>query len=84
LKRAQEFFAKETARSRGRGSGDCAPADDLAGDGVPRADVVIEAIFENAEAKRELYARLEPRMKAEQSSRPTPRASCRAVEHGLD
>jgi len=37
---------------------------DLAGDGVPRADVVIEAIFENAEAKRELYARLEPRMKA--------------------
>ena len=29
----------------------------------PRADVVIEAIFENADAKRELYARLEPRMK---------------------
>ena len=28
------------------------------------ADVVIEAIFENADAKRELYARLEPRLKA--------------------
>jgi 3-hydroxyacyl-CoA dehydrogenase/enoyl-CoA hydratase/3-hydroxybutyryl-CoA epimerase len=30
---------------------------------VPEADVVIEAIFENADAKRELYAKLEPRMK---------------------
>ena len=29
------------------------------------ADVVIEAIFENLEAKQELYARLEPRMKPE-------------------
>ncbi|MFO1427541.1 MAG: 3-hydroxyacyl-CoA dehydrogenase NAD-binding domain-containing protein [Steroidobacteraceae bacterium] len=36
---------------------------DVAGDGVPQADVVIEAIFENLDAKRELYARLEPRMK---------------------
>ncbi len=36
---------------------------DVAGDGVPDADVVIEAIFENAAAKEELYARLEPRMK---------------------
>ncbi len=36
---------------------------DVAGDGVAQADVVIEAIFENLEAKRELYARLEPRMK---------------------
>jgi 3-hydroxyacyl-CoA dehydrogenase / enoyl-CoA hydratase / 3-hydroxybutyryl-CoA epimerase len=38
---------------------------DVAGDGVPRADVVIEAIFESAEAKHELFARLEPRMKAD-------------------
>ena len=36
---------------------------DVAGDGVPGADVIIEAIFENAEAKHELFARLEPRMK---------------------
>ncbi len=36
---------------------------DVEGAGVERADVVIEAIFENLEAKRELYARLEPRMK---------------------
>ena len=37
---------------------------DVAGDGVADADVVIEAIFESLAAKRELYARLEPRMKS--------------------
>ena len=36
---------------------------DHRGLGVPRADVVIEAIFEDAEAKRALYAELEPRMR---------------------
>ncbi len=35
---------------------------DVAGDGVPNADVIIEAIFENADAKHELFARVEPRM----------------------
>ena len=33
---------------------------DTAGDGARRADVVIEAIFENLQAKRELFAKLEP------------------------
>lgn len=64
LKRAGVLFSKRlrdpaksaAARERLRA--------DVAGDGVPEADVVIEAIFENLEAKRELYARLEPRMKA--------------------
>ncbi len=37
---------------------------DVAGSGVPLADVVIEAIFENLETKQALYASLEPRMKA--------------------
>ena len=36
---------------------------DVEGTGVPQADIVIEAIFENLEAKRALYAALEPRMK---------------------
>ena len=36
---------------------------DLAGDGAATADLVIEAIIENPEAKRELYAQVEPRMK---------------------
>jgi len=36
---------------------------DVAGDGVARADVVIEAIFENVEAKRSLFAAVEARAK---------------------
>ena len=36
---------------------------DVAGDGVARADVIIEAIFENAEAKRTLFAALERKAK---------------------
>ncbi|MEA5445281.1 3-hydroxyacyl-CoA dehydrogenase NAD-binding domain-containing protein [Gammaproteobacteria bacterium AB-CW1] len=36
---------------------------DIAGDGVAQADVVIEAIFENVEAKQSLYNELEPRMR---------------------
>jgi 3-hydroxyacyl-CoA dehydrogenase/enoyl-CoA hydratase/3-hydroxybutyryl-CoA epimerase len=36
---------------------------DVAGDGAAQADVIIEAIFENLDAKRELYSRLEPRMR---------------------
>jgi 3-hydroxyacyl-CoA dehydrogenase/enoyl-CoA hydratase/3-hydroxybutyryl-CoA epimerase len=38
---------------------------DVAGDGARRADVVIEAIFENLQAKRELFARLEAQAKPE-------------------
>jgi 3-hydroxyacyl-CoA dehydrogenase / enoyl-CoA hydratase / 3-hydroxybutyryl-CoA epimerase len=37
---------------------------DVAGDGVPAADVILEAIFEDAAAKHQLFARVEPRMKA--------------------
>jgi 3-hydroxyacyl-CoA dehydrogenase/enoyl-CoA hydratase/3-hydroxybutyryl-CoA epimerase len=36
---------------------------DVKGDGVPDADVIIEAIYENVEAKQALYATLEPRSK---------------------
>jgi len=34
---------------------------DVAGDGIARADVIIEAIFENVDAKRELFASIEKR-----------------------
>jgi 3-hydroxyacyl-CoA dehydrogenase/enoyl-CoA hydratase/3-hydroxybutyryl-CoA epimerase len=63
LERAREFFAK---RCRRPGQADeCAARlkADVAGDGVAGADVVIEAIFENAQSKRELYASIEPRLK---------------------
>ena len=36
---------------------------DVAGDGVPRADVVIEAIFEDIDAKQAIYRDIVPRMK---------------------
>jgi 3-hydroxyacyl-CoA dehydrogenase/enoyl-CoA hydratase/3-hydroxybutyryl-CoA epimerase len=36
---------------------------DVKGEGVPKADLIIEAIVENAEIKRKLFASLEPRMK---------------------
>jgi 3-hydroxyacyl-CoA dehydrogenase/enoyl-CoA hydratase/3-hydroxybutyryl-CoA epimerase len=36
---------------------------DVAGDGVARADVIIEAIFENLDAKRNLFASLEAKAK---------------------
>jgi 3-hydroxyacyl-CoA dehydrogenase/enoyl-CoA hydratase/3-hydroxybutyryl-CoA epimerase len=38
---------------------------DVAGDGVRHADVVIEAIFENLQAKRDLFAKLEAAAKPE-------------------
>jgi 3-hydroxyacyl-CoA dehydrogenase/enoyl-CoA hydratase/3-hydroxybutyryl-CoA epimerase len=37
---------------------------DVEGLGVATADLAIEAIYENAEAKRELYAKIEPQFKA--------------------
>jgi 3-hydroxyacyl-CoA dehydrogenase/enoyl-CoA hydratase/3-hydroxybutyryl-CoA epimerase len=36
---------------------------DVAGNGVARADLIIEAIVENAEVKRKLFAAIEPKMK---------------------
>jgi 3-hydroxyacyl-CoA dehydrogenase/enoyl-CoA hydratase/3-hydroxybutyryl-CoA epimerase len=36
---------------------------DVAGAGVAKADLIIEAIVENAEVKRKLFAQVEPRMK---------------------
>src|SRR5690606_14228775 len=36
---------------------------DVEGRGVAQADIVIEAIFEDLQAKRELFARVEPQLK---------------------
>ncbi|MBK7903101.1 MAG: enoyl-CoA hydratase/isomerase family protein [Proteobacteria bacterium] len=63
LDRARAFFEKRS-RVPGKAAEQLARLQaDVAGHGVERADVVIEAIYENAEAKRELYARIEPRLK---------------------
>ena len=59
IKRAGELFRRRLReKSRIRDALDRLTPD-VAGDGARRADVVIEAIFENLEAKRELFARLE-------------------------
>jgi 3-hydroxyacyl-CoA dehydrogenase/enoyl-CoA hydratase/3-hydroxybutyryl-CoA epimerase len=63
LKRAHDFFDKKLKDAAAVQAAVARLQMDLPGDGVERADVVIEAIFENADAKRELYAKLEPRMK---------------------
>ena len=59
MKRAQELFRRRLRdRIPVRDASDRL-IPDTAGDGVRRADVVIEAIFENLQAKRELFAKLE-------------------------
>ena len=63
LKRAQELFDKRVRDPAKNAAARARLSADVAGAGVPGADVVIEAIFENLEAKQELYAQLEPRMK---------------------
>jgi 3-hydroxyacyl-CoA dehydrogenase/enoyl-CoA hydratase/3-hydroxybutyryl-CoA epimerase len=62
LSRAGELFAKRVKDDSKRPAVAARLKGDLAGDGVPVADLVIEAIVENPQAKRELYQSLEPRM----------------------
>ncbi|HEY2274661.1 MAG TPA: 3-hydroxyacyl-CoA dehydrogenase NAD-binding domain-containing protein [Steroidobacteraceae bacterium] len=63
LKRAAELFDRRLRDPARNAAARARLRADVAGDGVAQADVVIEAIFESLDAKRELYARLEPRMK---------------------
>ena len=64
LQRARDLFAKRLRDPTQSAAASERLAADVEGAGVERADVVIEAVFENLDVKRELYARLEPRMKA--------------------
>ena len=64
IKRAAELYGKRLRQPHlVRGAMDRL-VPDVAGNGVARADLVIEAIVENAEVKRKLFATIEPRMKA--------------------
>lgn len=62
LARAKKMFKKRLKKKPAISAALSRLIPDVNGDGVPRADVIIEAIYENADAKRELYASLEPRM----------------------
>jgi 3-hydroxyacyl-CoA dehydrogenase/enoyl-CoA hydratase/3-hydroxybutyryl-CoA epimerase len=64
LKRAAELFAKRLPKEDERAAAAARLVADVEGARVPDADLVIEAIFENLDAKRALYASLLPRMKA--------------------
>ena len=63
LARARELFQKRLRNPTKVEEAMARLRPDVAGEGAAQADVVIEAIYENLEAKRELYATLEPRMK---------------------
>ncbi len=63
LQRSRELFEKRLRDPARSAAAQERLTADVGGSGVERADVVIEAIFESLEAKRDLYARLEPRMK---------------------
>ena len=65
IKRAHELFRKRLRQPRLVQAAMDRLRPDVDGVGVAHADVVIEAIFENAEAKEALYRELEPRMKEE-------------------
>jgi len=64
LKRAKSLFNKKL-RDRNKVAGAISRLiPDVEGKGIGKADVIIEAIFEDVDAKRVLFADIEPRMKA--------------------
>ncbi|ALN81615.1 enoyl-CoA hydratase/isomerase family protein [Lysobacter antibioticus] len=65
LERAQELFAKKVKDEAKRPAVAARLKGDLGGEGADLADLVIEAIIEKPEAKRELYDQVEPRMKSD-------------------
>ena len=63
LDRAKAFFEKRLKDPAAAAAAAARLKMDVNGDGVVGADLVLEAIFENIEAKRALYATLEPKLK---------------------
>jgi 3-hydroxyacyl-CoA dehydrogenase/enoyl-CoA hydratase/3-hydroxybutyryl-CoA epimerase len=63
LKRARKLFTRKLRSPALIAGAQSRLIADVEGTGVARADVIIEAIFENAEAKRELFGIIEPQMK---------------------
>ena len=61
--RAQKLFAKRVRDDGEREATSARLVSDINGDGAAKADLVIEAIYENLEAKQELYRLLAQKMK---------------------
>ncbi|MFU8878037.1 MAG: 3-hydroxyacyl-CoA dehydrogenase family protein, partial [Wenzhouxiangellaceae bacterium] len=62
LKRAAGLFRKKLKTPTAVAAAKARLRADVEGEGVARADVVVEAIFENREAKRELFEKLKDRL----------------------
>ena len=63
IERAGRLFGKKVQKPDERKAVAARLTADVDGTGIGSADLVIEAIFEDLDAKRELYARVEPSMK---------------------
>ncbi len=63
IKRAHALFNKKIRTRHLNTAAKDRLVPDHRGNGAQKADVVIEAIFENLEAKQELYAQLEPQLR---------------------
>jgi 3-hydroxyacyl-CoA dehydrogenase / enoyl-CoA hydratase / 3-hydroxybutyryl-CoA epimerase len=63
MDRAAELFAKKVKREDKRAATAARLVADIEGTGVAKSDLVIEAIYENLEAKRALYAKVEETLK---------------------
>ncbi len=63
LERAKAFFDRRLKEPQAAAAAFARMRMDVNGDGAAQADVVIEAIYENVDAKRALYAQLEPMLK---------------------
>ena len=64
LERAHKLFERKLRQPDARNAATSRLTADPEGRGIATADVVIEAIFEDLAAKRELFARVEPQLKA--------------------
>ncbi len=64
IERAQKMFAKRVRNEAKRSAVAARLRSDVSGDGIAGADLIIEAIFENLEAKQNLYATIEKSMQS--------------------
>jgi 3-hydroxyacyl-CoA dehydrogenase/enoyl-CoA hydratase/3-hydroxybutyryl-CoA epimerase len=63
IQRARKLFDKKVRDAGERAATSSRLHADVAGNGVADADLIIEAIFENLQAKQDLYLKLQDRMK---------------------
>ena len=63
IERAQKLFAKRVRDDDERTATEARLRSDVNGEGVAAADLIIEAIFENLEAKQDLYKTIEQSMR---------------------